>query len=105
MASLIPGEGANRPQPPIYLVAEAGTDSVRVQVVGKSEAPYEATFSLEVEAGGNVSRHRGSAALGGGAPVTLSTVTVGIATGGQWRARLTVEPATGNAYEQVQASD
>ncbi|HEX8532540.1 MAG TPA: curli-like amyloid fiber formation chaperone CsgH [Allosphingosinicella sp.] len=105
MASLISGEGADRAQAPVYLVAEPSAGGVRVQVLGKSDAPYEGVFSLDVEAGGNVSRHRGSVTLGGGEHVTLSTVTVGLAPAAAWRATLRVEPKSGSAYEQVRTSE
>lgn len=105
MASLIPGTGDDRTETPIYLVAEPAEGGVRVQVLGKSKASYAASFALQVEAGGNVSRHLGSATLLGGEVVTLSTVTVGLAPAAQWRASLRVEPKSGNPYEQVRTSD
>ena len=90
---------------PINLVAEPVDGGVRVRVVGSSSADFDAIFSLEVEGGGNVSRHRGSARLRAGDEVTLSTVTIGVAAPAAWRARLRVEPSSGKQYEQVRASD
>jgi hypothetical protein len=90
---------------PINLVAEPVDGGVRVRVVGSSSADFDAIFSLEVEGGGNVSRHRGSARLRAGDEVTLSTVTIGVVAPAAWRARLRVEPSSGKQYEQVRASD
>jgi hypothetical protein len=95
------GEGARGP---IHLVAEPAGEGVRVRVVGSSEAPYAAAFSLEVTSGGNRSLHRGSASLDGGQAVTLSTVTLGNASPGQWRAHLSVVPEGAPAYEEVRDS-
>lgn len=104
MASLVAGEGGQGAAAPINLIAEPVGESVRIQVVGASDRPYEASFSLEVEGGGNRSRHRGSATLRGGDAVTLSTVTIGLPPSAEWRARLRVEPREGEGYEQVRAS-
>jgi hypothetical protein len=89
---------------PIHLVAEPAGEGVRVRVVGSSEAPYAATFSLEVSSAGNRSLHRGSANLQGGEAVTLSTVTLGNAAPGQWRAHLKVEPQGEAGYEEIRNS-
>lgn len=89
---------------PIYLVAEPAEEGVRVKVLGASPSHYEAVFSLEVSSNGNRSLHRGSARLGGGEPVTLSTVTLGGAKAGEWRAHLKVEPVGSGAYEQTRTS-
>ena len=105
MASPIPSEDADRARFPIYLVAEPAAGGARFQVIGESEASYAATFSLEVEAGGNLSRHLGSATLRGGKPVTLSSVTIGLRPTARWRARLRVEPEFADAYEQVRTSE
>ncbi len=94
-------EGAAQP---IRVVAEPVGGGVQVRVVGASEQPYAALFSLEVTSGGNRSVHRGSVSLTGGEPATLSTVTLGNAQPGQWRAHLKVEPQSGPAYEQVRTS-
>jgi hypothetical protein len=86
---------------PIRLVAEPAGDGVRFSVLGSSTADYQASFALEVHSEGNRSVHRGSARLGDGHPVILSTVTMGNARPGHWSARLVVEPVGGHAYEQV----
>ena len=104
MMTLASAGGADETKAPIYLIAEPTAGGVRVQVVGASDQPYDATFSLEVDGGGNVSRHRGSASLAGGAPVTLSTVTIGVRPPNGWQARLSVEPRHGEAYGQVRSS-
>jgi hypothetical protein len=102
MMSPVPAEAGAAGSTPIYLVAEPLPEGVRIKVMGASERDYEATFSLEVMGGGNQSRHRSSARLRGGEPVTLSTVTVG--TQAEWTARLRVEPRDGEAYEQIRGS-
>jgi hypothetical protein len=89
---------------PIRLAAEPAGDGVRLTVLGASTAEYRATFAVEVQSEGNRSLHRGSARLGGGHPVVLSTITMGNARPGHWSARLTVEPQDGDAYEQVRTS-
>lgn len=89
---------------PIYLVTESVQEGLRVRVMGASGARLEASFSLEVTGNGNRSLHRGSATLNGGEAVTLSTVTLGNAALGAWRAQLRVEPSGGEAYEQVRDS-
>ncbi len=94
-------EGAAQP---IRVVAEPVGGGVQVSVVGASKQPYAALFTLEVTSGGNRSVHRGSVSLTGGEPATLSTVTLGNAEPGQWRAHLKVEPQSGPAYEQVRTS-
>lgn len=104
MASLVAGGSGQSASAPIYLTAEPVGESVRIQVVGSSDADYEATFSLEVDGGGNQSRHRGSATLRAGDVVTLSTVTIGLRPAADWRARLRVEPRDGQGYEQVRTS-
>jgi hypothetical protein len=95
---------AEPPAGPIQLIAEPAAEGLRIRVVGASEAPYSAVFSLEVTSGGNHSIHRGSANLQGGEAVTLSTVTLGNAQPGGWRAALRVEPQGSQAYEQVRTS-
>ncbi len=89
---------------PVRLVVEPLAEGIRFKVLGSSKEPYEVTFSLEVLSGGNQSRNRGTATLAGGEVVTLSTVTVGNAPPGEWRAVLRVEPRRGEAYEEVSAS-
>lgn len=103
-SSVFGGAGEVPRAEPIQLVAEREGEGVRVQVVGASDRPYAAVFSLEVVSGGNRSIHRGSANLQGGEAVTLSTVRLGNAPEGQWRAQLKVEPQGSQAYEQVRTS-
>jgi hypothetical protein len=64
----------------------------------------DATFTLEVTSEGNRSVHRGTARLEGGDTVTLSTVTLGNARPGEWRAHLRVEPNRQAPYEQTQTA-
>jgi uncharacterized protein YfaS (alpha-2-macroglobulin family) len=93
---------------PINMVVEPIGDGIRVRVVGASGTDYEAVYSLEVTSdvagGGNRSSHRGSANLRPGDAVTLSSVTLGEVTPGNWRAHLIVEPRGGKAYEQTRTS-
>ncbi len=96
--------GAPEDPRPVRLVVEPLSEGVRFKVLGSSKELYEVTFSLEVLSGGNQSRHKGTATLAGGEVVTLSTVTVGNAPPGGWRAVLKVEPRRGEAYEEVSAS-
>lgn len=104
MSSVVGGAGQQVDRHPIQLEIEGAGAGVRVRVVGSSETAYAATFSLEVISGGNRSLHRGSATLRRGEIVTLSTVTIGNAAPGQWRADLNVEPQDGQAYQQVRTS-
>ena len=95
------GEGAG----PIYLTSSPVEGGVRFQVIGAPTAAYQASFLLEVDGEGNQSRHQGSAELRAGDRAVLSTVTIGVPARGQWRARLRVEPAGGQPYEQVATSN
>lgn|GEM_PF-7036890 len=104
MLASIAGAGAGRGAAPIYLVNERVEGGVRFQVIGAASAPYEASFSLEVNGSGNHSRHQGSATLQAGDRVALSSVTVGVQPNAKWQARLRVEPAGAAPYEQILAS-
>ncbi len=104
MSSVSGTAGQGRAREPIQLVAEPAGEGVRVRVIGSSDAPYAANFDLEVSSGGNRSTHKGSVTLSGGETVTLSTVTLGNAAPGQWRAHLKVEPQAGQGYEQTRTS-
>lgn len=104
MSSVSGNVGQERESVPIQLVAEPAGDGVRLRVVGASQAAYFASFALEVTSEGNRSLHKGSANLQGGDTVTLSTITLGNAAPGRWRAHLRVEPQDGQAYEQVRTS-
>jgi hypothetical protein len=95
------GGGQSGNSAPIFLSAEPEGGLLRVKVIGAPSVDYEASFSLEVTSNGNHSVHRGSASLKGGDAVTLSTVTLGGATGAEWRAHLKVESSNGASYEQV----
>ena len=97
--------GAANGGAPIYLTSTPVEGGVRFQVVGAPSTAYQARFLLEVNGAGNQSRHQGSAELRAGDKAILSTVTVGVPAQGQWRARLLVEPAGGEPYEQVATSD
>lgn len=103
MATLSAG-GAPDGGAPIYLTASPVEGGVRFQVIGAPSAACRASFVLEVNGESNQSRHQGSAELRPGDRAVLSTVTVGVPAQGQWRARLRVEPAGGEPYEQVAAS-
>jgi len=105
LTSSVAGGAGQDPGPaPINLIVEPAGEGIRVQVVGASYAPYAAAFTLEVTSGGNRSLHRGSAALEGGGKVTLSTVTLGNAAPGQWKAHLAVQPEGSEPYDQVRTS-
>ncbi len=103
-SSFSASDGQKGAAQPILLVAEPFDGGVQVRVVGASKQPYAAVFSLEVTSGGNRSVHRGSVSLTSGEPATLSTISLGNAEPGQWRAHLKVEPQSGRAYEQVRTS-
>ena len=106
IAAMMTSAAGAEPNPPgpIYLVAEPAEQGVRVKVLGSPTGSYEAVFSLEVTSNGNRSVHHGSARLGSGEAVTLSTVTLGDAKPGEWRAHLRVEPRGSSAYEQTRTS-
>jgi hypothetical protein len=89
---------------PIYLVAEASSDGVLIEVRGSSEANYEALFTVEAKAGENRSLHRGFAKINGQNAVILSSLTLGVPPTGHWSARLRVEPRGSEAYEQIRRS-
>ena len=97
--------GAGNGPAPIYLTTSPVEGGVRFQVIGAPSAAFQASFLLEVNGEGNQSRHQGSAELQPGDRAILSTVTVGVPARGQWRARLRVEPAGAEPYEQVMTSD
>jgi len=97
--------GAGDKAAPITLTTSPVEGGIRFQVIGAPNATYQASFLLEVNSEGNQSRHQGSAALQPGDRAILSTVTVGVPARGQWRARLRVEPAGAEPYEQVATSD
>lgn len=98
------GSPAQAPSTPIRVVAEPVAEGLRIRVIGASVAEYDADFVLEVTSGGNRSLHRGSARLGGGEPVVLSTVTLGGGVPAEWRAHLRVQPRGGEEYEELKAS-
>lgn len=103
LASML-GTGAPAESAPIYLTTETVAGGVRFQVIGAPATAYQASFLLEVNGEGNQSRHQGSAELRAGDRAVLSTVTVGVPEQGKWRARLRVEPADAEPYEQVATS-
>ena len=105
MLASVVGSGVPAGSAPIYLTTTAVEGGVRFQVVGAPAAAYRASFFLEVNGEGNQSRHQGSAELQPGDRAVLSTVTVGVPPRGKWRARLRVEPAGAEPYEQVAASN
>ena len=91
---------------PIRLVSEPVAGGIRLQVVGASDLPVEAAYSLEVTSGAasrNRSLQRGTARLAPGVPAILVTLTLGDAAG--WTAVLKVTPETGAPYEQTQSAD
>ena len=96
--------GGGEAAAPIYLTTSPVEGGVNFQVIGAPSAAYRANFVLEVNGESNQSRHQGSAELRAGDRAVLSTVTVRVPAQGQWRARLRVEPAGGEPYEQVAAS-
>jgi hypothetical protein len=75
---------------------------VTLRVVGFSDAPYGARYSLDVRSGpdgfGNSSTQSGQARLAPGVSATLISVSVS-APSGTWSAKLRVEPDGGPAYE------
>jgi hypothetical protein len=104
LASLVGSTSAGKQ--PIYLTEEGVSGGVRLRVIGDANAPYAASFLLEVNGStGNQSRHQGSARLQPGDTVTLSSTTFSVPADGQWHARLRVEPSGAEAYEQILASD
>jgi hypothetical protein len=105
MLASILGTGAPGTNAPIYLTTESVAGGVRFQVVGAPSMAFRGSFLLEVNGEGNQSRHQGSAQLRAGDREMLSTVTVGVPEQGKWRARLRVEPAGAEPYEQVATSD
>lgn len=108
MLSPLTGNSGEPASPPVYLLAEPVGEGVRLSVVGSSPSELRVSFILEVNSdtvsGGNKSLHQGGGTLGGGVPITLSTVTLGNVTPGRWSARLRVEPRGGQPYEQTKTS-
>jgi hypothetical protein len=99
--------GAATP-PPIRLELIEAEPGIELRVVGQSGSPYSARYALEVTsdaaAGRNRSVQRGNAKLRSGAAVTLVTLKLGNLRNGEWSAKLTVEPESGPAYEEVRGS-
>lgn len=106
-ALMTSGASPQQAERPIRLVSEEIAGGVRLQVVGASDVPVEASYSLEVSGGGaggtNRSVQRGTASLRPGQSATLVTLTL---KNGQadWSATLEVDPADGAPYEQVASS-
>ena len=100
------GGAAEGAAAPIHLVAEPVGEGVRIRVVGSSDAPFEASYSLEAESGANGASNRSTTRswvrLEPGVSVTLATVNLGNA--GKWTARLKVEPKDAPPYEEVRTA-
>lgn len=86
---------------PVRLVVAPQTGGVIVQVVGESAHPVVASYALEAAGGGNRTTQRGTARLQPNVPVTLMTLT--LTSGQEWSARLRVEPADAEPYEDVRS--
>lgn len=86
---------------PVRLVIAPQTGGVIVQVVGNSAHPVVASYALEAAGGGNRTTQRGTARLQPNVPVTLMTLT--LTSGQEWSARLRVEPADAEPYEDVRS--
>lgn len=90
---------------PVRLVTEDRAGRLELRVVGQADRPIALTYSLEVTGGGgNRTRQRGDARLEPGQRVDLMTLTLGNSQAG-WRARLSVQPETGEAYEITRSHD
>lgn len=101
--ALIPAAlAAGQPSAPIDLVAETAPAGVTLRVVGRSSAPMEAQYRLEVSsgpgAGSNRSTQSGSVRLEPGEERVLLTTRLGGVAERDWRALLTVTPRTGEPY-------
>ncbi len=104
MTMLAPGAGLKDAAPPIYLATQSVDGGIRIEVLGASLQTYEAAFRLEVSSASGRSEHRGSARLVPGEQVKLSTVVIAVPPNGTWRAKLRVDPSTGEHYEQSAGS-
>lgn len=91
--------GADSGNTPITLSTEATPAGVVVQVVGRSDTPVAARYSLDVSSGGNHSVQSGSVRLRAGETAVLLTSRVGGSGGQHWTARLAVEPEGLPRYE------
>ncbi len=94
---------------PIYLKFEPAGQGISLQVVGKSEKALSASYALEVtsqsQGGTNRSTQRGNVRLEPGVPVTLVRLNLGSVQGGNWSAKLSVNPEEGGSYEVVRSSE
>ncbi len=94
---------------PIYLVFEPAGEGIRLQVVGKSDKAFAASYALEVTSqsrgGTNSSTQSGNVRLQPGVPVTLVRLNLGSVQGGNWSAKLRVNPEGGSPYELVRSSE
>jgi hypothetical protein len=104
MAMLATNASGGSGRAPIFLTTQPVDGGVRIEVIGAPTSEYEASFQLEVVSPSGRSQHRGSSRIHGGDRATLSSVTVGVPANGAWRARLRVEPAGAEPYEQMAGS-
>jgi hypothetical protein len=104
LSAALLGTDATAAVPPIRLIAEEEGSHVKLRVVGLSDAPYSARYSLDVRSGadgsGNSSTQSGQVRLAPGVSATLISLSVS-APSGTWNAKLRVEPDGGPAYEDV----
>lgn len=91
------------PDHPISLEVTPRDGAVDLVVTGRSEAPFQARYRLEVSSAdsGNRSVQGGEARLVPGQEVSLIHLTLAGAGAQNWTARLRVEPTDGGAYEEV----
>lgn len=105
-AALAVGAAAPPGSPPIRLEVQDMGDHVRLRVIGDSQKPLEARYSLSVATGdrGNRSTQGGTARVVPGKPATYISLDVSTGTSGDWQATLRVEPAGEDSYTIARSS-
>jgi hypothetical protein len=94
------GSSGEAPRP-VSLVATQTATGVELRVVGRSEMPLDARYSLAVaDHSNNSSVQSGRVYLDGGREVTLVRLRL---RPGAWSARLRVQPEAGEAYDLTQS--
>lgn len=90
---------------PITLAVTRLPHAVEVRVLGSAASTVRADFVVAVDAGSNVSEHRGTALIVPARNAVLSSITVAMAPDAPWRVALRVTPDGGVPYEEVRASN
>jgi hypothetical protein len=106
LAAFLSGSASVSPHP-VTLHAADRDGGVELKVIGLSAKPMHARYTLEVRSGSsnNHSVQSGNAVLEPNRQVSLIQLKLGGTGAIGWSARLRVEPAEGEGYEELLAAE